>query len=363
MARSALSVILADELNRIRRDMKPTVIPGHDLVKIANAIGSADTASYQYLGLTGDLPRLLLRFGHSPPLLIKALTCCPMRMDLLTSASPDWIVDIVGDHAELSEYGDHVEPRYSILSTALEVGMHLQRVSPDWLKARVPDRSLFHLLRNGGHLPRVSAQWIIYNFVFEEDKVAAIIDGGHLDKVSVEWIFNNIRDRRVALRAIAYKTPLTSVPGVVLRTHIGSFSDIIHAFDHMIVGSDSMRWLINTYDTCYRREGVPAMDLANELYRMNLQRYPAFFDVKQFLSAMRQVPLDLVAAIIRTSQSVYGVDDLMNERYVPMVPRQASMHKYLRELGWQEHDLASEAAVEVCNSLIEWFAWAPTTSS
>lgn len=319
LAKQALDVVLSRSLVSLQQHNIPSV-SGRDLIRLSCASGNK---LGRHLGLLGDLAPLLLRWGHSQQELHRSLTCCPERIELLQSIDPDWLVKNVN----------------SYLIDLLDVGGHLDKVTPDWLYGNIRCcNDLMFCLGTGNHLEHLSPEWIVSHFKHDSNKVAALIHGGQLHDVSPDWIFANIRSYNSAFWALTTKMDITAVPPEWLKSKVPYFEDLSLLPDvlgHM--GSEMIAWFMSVYESQYRDPNCAASDLAYALIGINEtenDHYGCSFDIVTLLTALRGVPYKELYSLLDVIHEVTGIVDLCDSSGRPDLSRLEILDMYLVSLGW-----------------------------
>ena len=317
---------------------------GRDLVRLSLA---CNKRLGRHLGLQNDLPPLLLRWGHSEEEMCRSLTCCPERNELLQTISPDWLAQNV--------------PNFLI--ALLEAGGHMDKVTPDWLSTKIRwSNDLMYCLGTGNHLDTISPDWIVANLENDMNMTAALIEGGHLATVTPDWIFDNIKCYRDAFWALTEKLDITTLPHEFFKKRLPYFEDFAEVAESVgYMDSEAISWFIGVYDSQYRDDDWPAVDLAHALMHINILQNAQYdgcsFDVTELLTAMRNVPYKELYGLLDETMKVTGIVELCRSLNCELSTLEC-LEIYFVQLGWSSDSAYAKHSLRViCQFMLN--KWVP----
>lgn len=295
MSSAALRVFANNELAK-RNALLRATFPGADLVRLTCALCMPE-ALEPYLGAPDELRALLLRWGHDPALVNEFLTITPERRRLAATLDPDVVVRLCGPWA-----GRGIPPVLSVLMCG-----DLSRVSPDKLKAVVPEGWLVLALSKGGHLDYLPVEWIKANVDVDRELVGALFAGRYAEtnRVSPQWIVDNVQEDRDRILLLSrFRSGEVQVQH--LLSCFDDFEDFVDAATACGLGLDT-RQMLETWSVHYSHG--PA-ELARALVLFNCRHGEAEYDAKSLIDAMEGADASAVYDVIESAAEMVNVDDL-----------------------------------------------------
>lgn len=333
LAESALRIVVDREI-AMRQGLVPRGVAGRELVRLAIASCNR-AATKRALGLKGELPALLLRWGHCGKFIQKSLTCCPERREMLATCDPTVIADHIANAGAQRPWVG-MPPLVDVLVS----GDLLRKVDTAWLVARMPsDYWLAYAMDRAGLMARVTPEWILQHMKTDASRDLALRTGGF------------IRDRRVSrdfiASAIKHPAKLTGCladlgdpcPRDFLAASFRRFSDYMTAFMIWHSAYASQVQVIEDFNRWYRSADEAPEDLASELTRLNHSGYgdvaPA--STKDVLKNLRGAPCPMVVDVILSCDRLPGITEWLAEgsHGVSMLD---DCTREVKAMGWSDED-------------------------
>jgi hypothetical protein len=342
LVESALRIVVGREI-AMRQGLVPRGVAGRELVRLAIASCNR-AATKRALGLTGDFPILMLRWGHCAKFIQKSLTCCPERREVLATCDPT----VIADHIERAG-----TPRPWVgmppLVDVLLSGDLLRKVDTEWLVARMPsDYWLAYAMDRAGLMAGVTPDWILEHMKTDSARDLALRTGGF------------IKDRRVTrdFLATAIKNPakLTGCladlgapcPRDFLAATFKRFGDYMNAFMLWHAPTASQVQVVEDFNRWYRNHDEAPEDLALELVRLNHSGYADVAPVgaQAMLKNLRGVPCPLVVDVIMSCDRLPGLEEWLAEGSHGESMYDDCMRE-VKAMGWSDEDADDIADVIV----------------
>ena len=335
LSHDAIAVVAEHELAKLQSG-RPSLFVGQSLCRLLFA---ASMRMGKHLGLTGDLAPLLLRWGHCQWSLARSFTCCPERQELLRDLSPGLLAGML---------------RGRYLMETLDVGGHLRKVSPDWLKAHVADKAvLYKCLKRGGHLRATPPDWLIQHLGNDTQRVTALHEGGHLVDASTEWLCANIECNDCLAWALHTSGKLRNVDSALLEARYPCFEDFVQSLCSSECWCEP-EWMFSVYNMHYREYNAgrfPSNDLAEALISMNIMGRQMGkhieYDVEQLLRQLTFVDTELIRQVVVTVDTLTVDLDIVSVHSM-----EESIESFLHARGFARDDCTFELALAVAERCV-----------
>lgn len=335
LSHDAIAVIAEHELAKLQSG-HPSLFAGKSLCRLLFA---ASMRMGRHLGLTGDLAPLLLRWGHCQWSLARSFTCCPERQELLYDLSPSLLAGML-------------HGRY--LMETLDVGGHLRKVSPDWLMHHIDDKLvLYKCLKRGDHLRATPPDWLIQHLGNDTQRVTALHEGGHLFDTSTEWLCANIACNDCLAWALHTSGKLHNVDHALLEARYPCFEDFVKS----LCSSDSWcepEWLFSVYNMHYREYNAgryPANDLADAIISMNIMGrhlgQHIEYDLEQLVQELAFVDAELIRQVVTTVDTI-----TVDLNIVSVHAMEESVVSFLQSRGFARDESTCDLALAVAERCV-----------